>query len=143
LSIIRRDILITGDLHQYELLVSVKNETKKRIDDWYVEVSIPVPLVFPMPTKSTDAAFVETRGGFHIYRAGFPDMGRGPILSGERAELRLPYRMDEETHQEFRWKREAEMNSWAATARVFLGGEFASESELRGIGLPPNTLQNF
>jgi hypothetical protein len=144
LRLIRRDVQIGGDVHNYEMVVTFKNETNTRIDDWYIEVSVPVPVIFPTPTKATVRALVKTEAGLHYYRVCCPDMAREPILSREKGELRLSHRMDKATYNEYGFGRHpGEMEHWTATARAFIKGDFVGEAILAGVGFAPDRLQNF
>jgi hypothetical protein len=53
----------TGEIHHYELDVCVKNISRKRIDDWEIDVEFPTPLMEPnifVGTKVGDRSNAET-----------------------------------------------------------------------------------
>jgi hypothetical protein len=150
LSTIRADINPDGRdgddhrLHIHELIVTLKNESNARISDWRCTVLVPSPLLFPTPTTETHRAFVRMEGDramfeFGCGHHGSSPRGRGPIESRDSAELRLQYRMDHETYYRY----QGELDHWVVTAHAYVDGSLVATSELKGVGQPPDTLQNY
>lgn len=137
----RRDVS-KAEPHKYELIVRLKNSTRKRLDDWYIETELPSALLHPTPAKATHFAFVRSdakRGGMTLFRVGCPDLGRKPILSGEDGEFRQEYQVSEAVFDAY----DGMLDGLTATARAYVGGELAHTAVLAGTGLAPDHLQNY
>lgn len=87
----------TPDLHQYELVASIKNVSSRRIDDWELELEIPTALVEP---GITFAAKVNAQSDHErsLFRVGAA-FHRQPLHYQRCFELRIPYRVDRATYR--------------------------------------------
>lgn len=108
-----------GEIHHYELVAVLKNASRTRLDDWYIEVELPTALLEP---KTTYGTRVRSEGEHTLFRTS----DRQPILVGEAHEYPLPYRVDHDIYQEYGQV----IDQWAARARAFVAGTKVAEAEL-------------
>jgi hypothetical protein len=121
----------TADTHWYDLLVSVKNTSRKRLDDWEVE--------FEFPTVLLDA----TVQAMHVPHRSNSETSFF-LADGQKLGIRL--RPDEErvirigyhvTHEIFH-RHQHVLSDGSARARALVDGEIVAEIER-----PLNELQTF
>jgi hypothetical protein len=120
-----RDASGTVVVHHYELVARLVNTTKRRLNDWYLEVELPTPLVEPGRAYT---ALVKERSDER--RSVFRTSTKlPPIPSGDGYEWRLPYRVDDTVF----WTQRALVERAAARARTFVDGALVVEAELSKI----------
>jgi serine/threonine protein kinase len=111
---------VTEQLHQYELVASIRNDGRKRLDDWELEIELPTPLLEPgitvgirVPERS-DA--VRT-----LFRAGSHNQAKA-LRVGDRQEVRIAYRMDQTLYA-----RKDELFPQVVSVRAFVNGELSAD----------------
>jgi hypothetical protein len=120
-----RDNAGTVVVHHYELVARLANTTKKRLNDWYIEVELPTPLLEPHTTYAT---LVRERSTPE--RSVFRTSTKLPPLpSGDPYEWRLPYRVDDKLF----WNQRPVVEQASAVARVFVDGALVAEKTLSEI----------
>ena len=127
LKIARRDVLISQPLHTYELQVRLKNASRRRIDEWYMELEIPRELV---PQPSTHAVFLPERSTDS--RVFFRTRIRTPLLAGDHYTFKFQYNVDSAFYEKYfqLW------DNWSVLVRAYVGGEEVASEEF-------TDLQNF
>lgn len=104
----------TRQIHHYELVATLRNVSKRRIDDWELEVEFPTPLIDP---GQANGCRVRDRSDatMSLYRLGSHMLDR-PLRAGDRRELTLAYHVNDEIY----WRRK--LLSQSATARASIDG---------------------
>ncbi len=110
--------------HQYELVASLANVTPKRLNDWYMEIEMPTPLLYP-PPGTIYAARVANRSDARrtVLRTSnkLP-----PILSGDTNTWIVTYRVDKDLF----YNQRSSVLSATATAKAFVDGDLVLEVTL-------------
>lgn len=103
-----------ANVHLYELSASLKNTGAKRLDDWYIEVEFPTPLL----DDTVYGSKVESRsnGERSVFRAG-SDSWKKPLLVGDSRAIKLNYRVTEAIYE-----RREELFGQLVVARAFVDG---------------------
>jgi hypothetical protein len=112
----------TAIVHHYELISRLVNTTRKRLEDWYLEVELPTPLLEPGTVYAT---LVKERSD--AVRSVFRTSRRlAPLPAGDPYEWKLPYRVDDNLF----WNQHDVVEQTAAKARAFVNGTLVVEAEL-------------
>jgi hypothetical protein len=120
-----RDSSGTVVVHQYELVTRFANTTRGRLNDWYIEVELPTPLLVPGTAYST---LVKERSD--ATRSLFRTSSTLPPLpSGDSYEWKLPYRVDDKLF----WNQHDVVEQASAVARAFVDGALVAETALANI----------
>ncbi len=110
---------ISQKVHHYRLVVILSNTGTKRFDDWEVEVVFPTLLLEPgvivgikdnARSDASDSFFVASRRAM------------GPIRPGDRKEVTIGYRVDDDIYFN-----RPEVFERMATARALVDGEIVAE----------------
>ena len=120
-----RDTSGTVIVHHYELVARLVNTTNKRLDDWYIELELPTPLLEPGTGYTT---IVELRSDAirSVFRTS---TAFGALPSGDPYEWRLPYRVDKNLY----WNQHEMVEKAEAKARVFVDGALVAGTTLTKI----------
>jgi hypothetical protein len=112
-----------GEIHYYELRATLKNGSRKRLDDWYIEVELPTPVLDPDMPNATQ---VRSDRRITLFRTS--DKLK-PIFAGDEYTYSVRYRMN---HDVF-YAHQADLKSWEAKARAFVAGEQVADAQLTPI----------
>jgi hypothetical protein len=119
----RRKSGSTGDVHYYALTALLKNTSKKRFDDWYLEVDFPAVL---LPLEPVGLDTVRAEAGVATLRAS---ERTSPIRSGDTGKLTIEYQVDHALYRKYH----DVLEKWSAKARAFVDGEEVAEAEIQKI----------
>ncbi len=113
---------ISSDIHHYELVVLVRNNSTKRLNDWEVDVEFPTPLLEPGVVVGGK---VNSRSDHarSLFRAGSESF-KEPLRPGDKRELKYGYRWDKEIYN-----RQDEFLNQLATAKLSVDGQIVATAE--------------
>jgi hypothetical protein len=111
---------ISQEIHHYELVARLSNTGTKRLDDWYMEVEFPTPLLEPGVLIGGMVRERSTAGRSLIRTSNrLP-----PIHSGDDFKARIGYRVNDDIYRNQR-----HLFDEIAKARAFIAGELVAEVE--------------
>jgi hypothetical protein len=113
---------IESDIHHYRLDVCVANTSKKRLDDWEIEVEFPTPVLERNVTVGVRIAS-RSNGKRSLFRVAGKELGQ-PIRPGEEKHVGWGYFVDDEVYG-----RRADIFDEPVKVRVLIDGEIAAEAE--------------
>jgi hypothetical protein len=116
----------TGDIHHYDLDIRVKNISRRRIDDWEVDVDFPTPLMEPNVIVAARVAS-QSNNERSVIRAQGREM-RKPLRPGEEHNIRLGYFVDDDVFHG-RKRGQAHYFDELVRVRVLVDGSIAAELE--------------
>jgi hypothetical protein len=130
LTMTRKDMRITPEHHEYELVTCLKNAGTKRIDDWEIEIEFPTPLL----DGTIHAIKVDERSNTNttFFRLEGPKIKK-PLRPGEDHPVRIGYFVNKDIYD-----RRHDLFGRLVKARALVNGEVAAEVQ-RSI----RELQNF
>jgi hypothetical protein len=111
---------ISQAIHHYELVARLRNAGTKQLDDWYMEIEFPTPLLEP---GVIIGGMVRDRSNASrsLIRTSNP---LPPIHSGDDFRARIGYRVNDDIYRNQR-----HLFDEIAKARAFITGELVAEAE--------------
>ena len=110
---------ISSEIHHYKLVTILVNKTKKRIDDWQIEIEFPTDLLEPhvaigmrVPERSTPK------------RSLFRTSMKIPLHPGDQRRVEIGYRVDDAIYGH-----RQDLFQEIAKARALVNGEIVAEAE--------------
>ena len=110
---------ISSEIDHYKLVTTLVNKTKKRIDDWQIEIEFPTDLLEPhvaigmrVPERSTPK------------RSLFRTSMKIPLHPGDQSRVEIGYRVDDAIYGH-----RQDLFQEIAKARALVNGEIVAEAE--------------
>jgi hypothetical protein len=110
---------------EQQIPAKLTNASKKRIEDWQLEVELPTPLFNAAGVVHT--AKVEKRSNEHTTLLRYP--AREPLQVGDSFEATIQYRVTHELHRQYR----ESLDRWTAKAVAYVEGAPVTEQLLSKI----------
>jgi hypothetical protein len=105
--------------HDYTAKITLTNTSKRRIEDWYVELEFPTPLRMPGTAYSN---IVQARSNEKTTM--LRTVGKQPLLVGDPFEYGIPYRVTKALYREHK----GVMDQWVIKATAYVGGEQVAQT---------------
>jgi Caspase domain len=115
-------LLAEAKLHRYELVATLKNVGKRRLDDWCLEVEFPTDML-PPGVVFVSRVRTSSDGKISIFRMESKRSDRPQLLVGDTFRLPIPYVMDDGLYG-----RRDEIFQLPVRARAYVDGMIVCET---------------